>query len=42
MDNGIRSSIEKPERDWSNAKSLELVFGNKGSVDETMCETGVH
>ena len=42
MDNGIGSSIEEPERDWSNTKGLELVFRDEGAINKTMCETGVH
>ena len=40
-DNGS-SSIEEPERDRSNAKGLELMFGDKGTITETMCGTRVH
>ena len=42
MDNGIGSSVEKPEWDRSNTKGLELVFRDKGTINKTMCGTGVH
>ena len=42
MDNGISSSFEEPEQDRSNAKGLELMFGDEGTINETMCGTGVH
>ena len=42
MDKGISSSIEEPEQNWSNAKGLELMSGDEGTINETMCGTGVH
>ena len=41
-DNGISSSVEEPEWDWSNVKGLELMFRDKGTINKTMCRTGVH
>ena len=42
MDNGIGSSVEEPEQDWSNTKGLELMFSDKGTINKTMCGTRVH
>ena len=42
MDNGIRSSVEDPEQDRSNAKGLELMFRDEGTINKTMYGTGVH
>ena len=42
MDNGISSSVEELEQDWSNAKGLELMFRDKGTINKTMCGTRVH
>ena len=41
-DNGIGSSVEEPEWDWSIAKGLELMFRDEGTINKTMCGTGVH
>ena len=40
--NGISSSVEEPEWDQSNAKGLELMSGDEGTINETMCGTGVY
>ena len=40
-DNGISGSIEKLEWNWGNAESSELLSGDEGSVNKTVCETGV-
>ena len=42
MDNGIGSSVEELERDRSNTKGLELVFRDEGTINKTMCGTGIH
>ena len=42
MDNGIGSSVEEPERDWSNTKCSELMFSDEGTINKTMCGTRVH
>ena len=42
MNNSISSSVEKLEWDRSNTKSSELLSGNEGSVDETVCGTRGH
>ena len=41
-DNGIGSSVEEPERDWSNAKCLELMFSDEGTINKTMCGPRVY
>ena len=40
--NGISSSVEELEWDWSNAKGSELMSGDEGTINETMCGTCVH
>ena len=42
MDNGIGSSIKELEQDRSSTKGLELVFRDEGTINKTMCGTGVH
>ena len=42
MDNGINSSVEELEWDRSNTKGSELVFRDEGTINKTMCGTGVH
>ena len=42
MNNGISSSVEELAQNRSNAKGSELVSGDKGTINETMCGTGVH
>ena len=41
MDNGISGSVKKPEWNWCNADSLELLSGEK-CINETVYGTGVH
>ena len=41
-DNGISGSVKKPEWNWCNAESSELLSGDECSVNETVCETRVH
>ena len=41
-DNGIGSSVEELEWDRSNTNGLELVFRDEGTINKTMCGTGVH
>ena len=40
--NGISGSVKEPEQDWNNAKGSELMFGDEGTINETMCGTGIH
>ena len=42
MDNSIGSSVEEPDWDWSNTKGSKLVFRDEGTINKTMCGTGVH
>ena len=42
MNNSIRSSVKKPEWDRSNTNILELMSGDEGTINETVCGTGVH
>ena len=42
MNNSVSSSTKELEQDRSNAKVLELVCGDEGTINETMYGTGVH
>ena len=41
-DNSIGSSVKEPEQNQSNTNVSELVFRDEGTINKTMCGTGVH